>query len=144
MAGVKFQSWGLKIYGCPLDKRISIFGCPATFFGCPRQAAHEYTRYLKPNQITCQMIHAHRRWGHWYWYPLNKVLMKMILFFQVEENIVTPICYKMSRKVMVMNKVNNFTSVNFGLCPSGYSSVQSKMLRFSTMLWYNWHTVINL
>ena len=69
-----------------------------------------------------------------------KVLIKIMLFFQVKENYVLPIFVEMSRKVTVMNEVNNFTSVNFGHCgksthfaldlgilsglrPSGYSSV---------------------
>ncbi len=33
--GVEFHSWGMKIYGCPSDNHISIFGCPATFLVVP-------------------------------------------------------------------------------------------------------------
>ncbi len=35
MAGVELHSWGMKIYGCPSDNYISIFGCPATFLVVP-------------------------------------------------------------------------------------------------------------
>ncbi len=34
-AAVEFHSWGVKIYGCPSDNYISIFGCPATFLVVP-------------------------------------------------------------------------------------------------------------
>ncbi len=33
--GVEFQSGDMKIYGCPSDNHVSIFGCPATFFVVP-------------------------------------------------------------------------------------------------------------
>ncbi len=35
MATVEFHCWGVKIYGCPLDNCVSIFGCPATFLVVP-------------------------------------------------------------------------------------------------------------
>ncbi len=35
IAAVECHSWGVKIYGCPSDNCISIFGCPATFLVVP-------------------------------------------------------------------------------------------------------------
>ena len=47
---------------------------------------------------------------------LIKVLMKIIMFFQVKENMFRPIFVEISRKMMVLNEVNSFVSVNFGHC----------------------------
>ncbi len=40
VAGVKFHSWGIKIYGCPLDNCSSIFS-PATFLVVPDERTTE-------------------------------------------------------------------------------------------------------
>ena len=50
MAGVEFHSWGMKIYGCPSDNRISIFGCPATFLVI---SGARTTKFLNPVSVQC-------------------------------------------------------------------------------------------
>ncbi len=43
VTGVKCQSWGMKIYGCPSDNHSSIFGCPATFLVVPGARTTEFS-----------------------------------------------------------------------------------------------------
>ncbi len=51
--GVEFHSCGMKIYGCPSDNHISIFGCPTTVLVVPgarttefSKAAHNHTNIV--------------------------------------------------------------------------------------------------
>ncbi len=61
MAVVGFHSWGVKLYGCPLDNCISIFWLSSGIFGCPECTDNQnFERWLQlfSSVLTLSMLHS--------------------------------------------------------------------------------------